>query len=288
MEIEMTTLKKKGVARPACIAGYMRVSTNKQGLKGLGMDAQKEIIDNYVLKEHPKCVDNIKLFIEQESGSKGTKKRPQLKAAFDYCAENNCKLVVAKMDRLSRSVSFISGILDSGIEFSIAEVPGLDSKSPMGKAMLQMMATMAELERSQVQDRTKQSLSQINRRIDKKGHYITKGVPEKGIAGRKITRLGADNVKPGARAAAKVRADAAKLYLEKNAQNIDDVIKVLGTEGKSSLRDIAQALTDRGQLTPREWQKEESTKDTNHPYKAKVKKWQASMVANIKKSMEQK
>ena len=158
----------------------------------------------------------------------------------------------------------------------------------MGKAMLQMMATMAELERSQVQDRTKQSLSQINRRIDKKGHYITKGVPEKGIAGRKITRLGADNVKPGARAAAKVRADCAKLYLEKNSQNIDDVIKVLGTEGKTSLRDIAKALTDRGQLTPREWQKEESTKDTNHPYKAKVKKWQASMVANIKKSMEQK
>ena len=285
MEI-ILKMAKKGKVKTYCIAAYFRVSSAKQGLKGLGMDYQKKIVDDYVMREHSNCINDVKYFWEQESGASA--KRPVLREAIEYCEENNCKLVVAKMDRLSRSVSFISRILDSKLEFAIAEVPGLDSKSPMGRAMLSMMATMAQLERDNIKDRTKGSLGAINAKIKQDGHYQTKGDPSKGIKGRKIDRLGASNVQPGAIKAAKARAELADKYIEANRSAIEDIVQLLAVKGKTSLRDIASALTKCKVATPREWAKMESSKDyDNKPlYQAKPKKWGASMVQNVKKRLE--
>ena len=88
---------------------YLRVSTQRQGVSGLGLQAQQEIIKNHLKGKEP-----IEEFIEVESGRKS--QRPKLHEALELCKKEKATLIVAKMDRLSRNVSFTSQLLDSGIE----------------------------------------------------------------------------------------------------------------------------------------------------------------------------
>ena len=90
---------------------YLRVSTQRQGYSGLGLEAQREIIRNYLGDTRP-----LFEYIEVESGRKTDKERPQLKEALYQCRTYGAKLIVAKLDRLARNVSFLSALLDSDVE----------------------------------------------------------------------------------------------------------------------------------------------------------------------------
>lgn len=125
---------------------YYRVSTKKQGASGLGLDAQKQTANNF-LKETDYI---IKEFVEIESGKNN--QREQLDEAIKYARNNKYTLLVAKLDRLSRNVSFIFTLRDSGVDFVCADIPDANTLT------IGIFATIAQHEREIISRRTKDAL----------------------------------------------------------------------------------------------------------------------------------
>lgn len=123
-------------------AHYLRVSTDKQGIDGYGIDAQRLAISRYVPAAE---------FIEVESGKR--KDRPELLKALDYCKKQKKTLVVAKLDRLARNVQFVSMLMESKVEFICADMPEAN------KLTIHIMAAMAEHEADMISSRTKAGLA---------------------------------------------------------------------------------------------------------------------------------
>lgn len=126
---------------------YYRVSTDKQGQSGLGLEAQREAVLRFV-GDKPLVSE----FTEVESGKSHTN-RPQLLAALDMCKRKKLTLVLAKLDRLGRNLVFIASLLESGVEFVCCDNPGAN------KMTLQMLSVFAEFEREQTSVRTKAALA---------------------------------------------------------------------------------------------------------------------------------
>lgn len=127
---------------------YLRVSTQKQGYSGLGLEAQREIIKNYLREKKP-----IFEYIEVESGRKTDKGRPKLKEALTQCRTYGAKLIVAKLDRLARNVSFLSALLDSDVEIVFCDF------SQANKMVLNILASISQYEAELISTRTRQALA---------------------------------------------------------------------------------------------------------------------------------
>jgi DNA invertase Pin-like site-specific DNA recombinase len=143
---------------------YYRVSTDRQGKSGLGLDAQKEAVQQRLNGGRWQLVGE---FIEIESGKRA--KRPKLDAALAACKKNKAKLIVAKLDRLSRNVSFLLKLIDSGVEVLFADLPELNGA--MGRFMMTTMASVAELEAGLISERTKAALKAAKARGVTLGRY---------------------------------------------------------------------------------------------------------------------
>ena len=145
-----------------CVA-YYRVSTTKQGNSGLGLEAQQEAVRSY-LGAHPDVE-----FKEIESGKKND--RPELEAAIREAKLRDCKLVIAKLDRLSRDVGFLFKLKDdltkAGVEVVAADMPDILSNT----LMLSVMAGFAQHEREMISKRTKDALAAAKARGVKLGGY---------------------------------------------------------------------------------------------------------------------
>lgn len=128
---------------------YFRVSTDRQGVSGLGLDAQRDAVERYV---HQAGGALVATYTEIESG-KSHKNRPQLQAALDECRRRKARLVIAKLDRLARNVAFIAGLMEAGVEFRAVDMPEAN------KLMLHMMAAFAEHERDAISQRTRAALA---------------------------------------------------------------------------------------------------------------------------------
>ena len=126
---------------------YLRVSTKRQEVSGLGMNSQKLMIVNYI-KNHGGCL--LHEFVESESGSHDD--RPELRRAISTSKNSNGTLIVAKLDRLSRSVSFISQLMDSKVKFVCADMPEANEFT------LHIFAALAQQERKYISERTKAAL----------------------------------------------------------------------------------------------------------------------------------
>lgn len=133
---------------------YYRVSTNRQGQSGLGLEAQKEAVTRYLNGGDWEIIDE---YTEIESGKKSNN-RPQLHAALAACKKYHATLIIAKLDRLARNVFFISGLMESGIEFVAVDNPNAN------RLMLHMLAAFAEHEREQISQRTKDALAAARER----------------------------------------------------------------------------------------------------------------------------
>ena len=131
---------------------YYRVSTAKQGHSGLGLAAQREAVARYLSGNGWEIIAE---FTEVESGTRGD--RPELEKALAAARLHRCPLVVAKVDRLTRSVSFLSRLLEAGVEVRFADLPAIEG--PTGRFMLQQMAAVAELEAGLISSRTKAALA---------------------------------------------------------------------------------------------------------------------------------
>ena len=137
---------------------YFRVSTDKQGVSGLGMDGQAAAVARYVAGVGGEVVD---VFREVESGKRDD--RPQLEAAMERCRRLKATLLIAKLDRLARRVSFITKLMEGGVEIVACDMPAAN------KAMLQMMAVFAEFEHDQISERTKAALAAAKARRARAG-----------------------------------------------------------------------------------------------------------------------
>src|ERR1044071_4967039 len=141
---------------------YYRVSTSKQGASGLGIEAQRSAVARYV---HDGRV--IQEFTEVESGRRNH--RPQLDRALASARLHRVPLVVAKVDRLTRSVAFLSRLLEAGVDVRFADLPAIEG--PTGRFILQQMAAVAELEAGMISKRTKDALAAAKARGKKLGGY---------------------------------------------------------------------------------------------------------------------
>lgn len=136
---------------------YLRVSTQKQGFSGLGLESQREIIQNYLYDITP-----ISEFIEVESGRKNN--RPKLKEALDLCRKTGATLIVAKLDRLARNVSFLSNLLENDVEIVFCDFPQAN------KMVLHILAAISQYEAELIATRTKQALAAKKVRGSKLGN----------------------------------------------------------------------------------------------------------------------
>lgn len=130
---------------------YFRVSTQKQGLSGLGLEAQQHAVSNYLMDGDSELVATF-TEIETGKGANALEKRPELRKALEACRKNGATLIIAKLDRLARNVHFVSGLLETGCDFIAADMPHAN------KVMIQMHAVMSEWERDQISSRTKSAL----------------------------------------------------------------------------------------------------------------------------------
>jgi DNA invertase Pin-like site-specific DNA recombinase len=137
---------------------YLRVSTDKQGITGLGMDAQREAVTRYAEGRGTILAE----YVEVETGKKSD--RPQLMAALDDCRKHRATLVIAKLDRLARNVHFISGLMNSDVEFVAVDMPTAN------RLTIHILAAVAEHEREMISERTKAALAAAKARGVKLGN----------------------------------------------------------------------------------------------------------------------
>ncbi|MEQ8862819.1 MAG: recombinase family protein [Thalassobaculum sp.] len=131
---------------------YFRVSTDRQGRSGLGLDAKREKVRAFLGEGYPPVAE----FTELESGKKAD--RPELRRAIAEARRRDLPLVVAKIDRLARDVRLFLDVLDQGVDLRFAELPELPTGAA-GRFMLQQFAAVAELERGLISERTNAALS---------------------------------------------------------------------------------------------------------------------------------
>jgi len=131
---------------------YYRVSTQRQGASGLGLDAQRVLVERY-LSERAKTAIGEFCEVETGKGANALDKRPQLRLALELCKRTGATLLIAKLDRLARNLHFVSGLIETGVDFIAADMPNAN------KVMIQMHAVMSEWERDQISDRTKAALA---------------------------------------------------------------------------------------------------------------------------------
>jgi len=210
---------------------YYRVSTDRQGQSGLGLDSQRDAVKRYLDgKGYPPFAE----FQEVESGTRNA--RPKLEDALALCRLHGASLVVAKMDRLTRNAAFLNKILESGVEIVFLDMPILGS-GPVNKYLLQNMASIAELEAGLISQRTKAALAAAKARGKVLG----------GDRGQKPTRQALEA--------------AVKVKRERSLQNAKDTMNVIhreiGSIGHLGLSEVARMLNEKNVPTPKKngvWQ----------------------------------
>ena len=193
---------------------YLRVSTQRQGTSGLGLQAQQEIIRNYLNGDSP-----IAEFIEVESGRKSD--RPKLHKALELCKKKKATLIVAKMDRLSRNVAFTSQLLDSGIEIVFCDFPKAN------RLVLTIISAISEYEVGLIRQRTKAAL-QV-----KKEQGCQLGKPENLMRNldRAIANSRKTNQEKALNNANNKRAVAIQRGLVNKTSNMSEMARMLNAEG---------------------------------------------------------
>jgi DNA invertase Pin-like site-specific DNA recombinase len=199
---------------------YLRVSTDRQGISGLGIEAQRAAVADYLNGGRWKLITE---FVEVESGKKAD--RPQLEAALAACRLHGAKLVIAKLDRLSRDAYFLLGLRDAGVDFVAADMPNAN------RLTVGIMAMVAEDEGQRISARTKAALAAAKARGTKLGGRR----PRKNGNGELVT-IDADMRALGIAARQRVAAD--------RASDIAPTIRSLQAAGATSLRAIAKGLND--------------------------------------------
>jgi DNA invertase Pin-like site-specific DNA recombinase len=200
---------------------YLRVSTQRQGKSGLGLEAQREAVETYLNGGRWTLVQEV---VEVESGKRND--RPKLADALRLCRLRKATLIIAKLDRLARNVHFISGLMESGVDFVAVDFPQAN------RLTVHILAAVAEHEAVAISARTKAALAATKARGTKLGgrRWAVETVAAKGNA---------------------ASATARALRASKRASDVLPVVESIKASGAKSLRQIAAALNEQGIATPR-------------------------------------
>jgi DNA invertase Pin-like site-specific DNA recombinase len=193
---------------------YYRVSTTKQGINGLGMDAQRDAVARYLNCGDWKLIGE---FAEVESGKRNN--RQEMEKAIALCRKEGATLLIAKLDRLARNAAFLLNLRDSGVDFIAVDMPHAD------KFTVGIMALVAEKERDMISQRTRDGLAAARRRGIKLGNPR----PAQALKGAQAANLAS--------------ADA-------YARRLVPVVQEIRAAHVTALRQIAQCLNARGYKTP--------------------------------------
>ena len=151
----------KSSVLPKLFVAYYRVSTQRQGASGLGLEAQKVAVAQYLKGVGALLAEFTE--VETGKGSNALKKRPQLRQALEECKRRDAVLVIAKLDRLARNVHFVSGLMESRVRFVACDLPEANELT------LHVMAAFAEHEAKRISERTKEALARAKARGTKLG-----------------------------------------------------------------------------------------------------------------------
>jgi len=201
--------------------GYYRVSTDRQGRSGLGLDAQRSAVAGYLDGGNWTLLDT---FTEVESGRRND--RPELVKALDLCRRRKATLVIAKLDRLARNVAFIANLMDADVDVVAVDMPEAN------RFTLHIMAAMAEHEAALVSQRTKAALKAAKAR----GRALGWSIPSRRGEQAQASLKG-------------VLGNRAKA--DQHAANVLPVIRDIERAGVTTLQGIAEALNARGIRTAR-------------------------------------
>ena len=194
---------------------YHRVSTDRQGKSGLGLEAQRKAILDYL---NGGAWELVAEFVEVESGKHSDRK--QLVAALDACRKHKAKLVIAKLDRLSRNLAFIATLMESGVEFIAVDNPHAN------KLTVHILAAVAQHEREMISERTRAALQAAKARGRKLGNPRLAEAAARGV-------------------------EALKAGADRFAANVLPVIREIQAAGVTSANAIAGRLNERGVKTAR-------------------------------------
>jgi DNA invertase Pin-like site-specific DNA recombinase len=218
---------------------YYRVSTARQGKSGLGLDAQRAAVATYLNGGDWQITAE---FTEVESGKRPD--RPELDKALAAARLHRASLVVSKVDRLTRSVAFLSRLLEAGVDVRFADLPQIEGAT--GRFLLQQMVAVAELEAGMISKRTKDALAAAKQNGKRLGGYRRKIVRVE-TNGKKIYGdVVCGSAKGRAKAIAAITGRAST-----RAADIAPTIAELQAGGATSLRAIAAGLNARGIPTAR-------------------------------------
>lgn len=198
---------------------YLRVSTQRQGQSGLGIEAQREIVQKHLGDSWEVVAE----FTEFESGKRSDRKRKELRAALEYCKANGATLVIAKIDRLTRNLAFLTRLLEEGVPVIACDIPQMHNPAAT-KFVLQLMANIAEYEAELISDRTKKALAVKKAR----GDVLGTPAPEKG---------------------SKLGGTATKEAVQEWAEDLRPIVQDLRKYGCDTLQKVAQGLEARGAKT---------------------------------------
>jgi DNA invertase Pin-like site-specific DNA recombinase len=201
---------------------YLRVSTDKQGRSGLGLEAQREAVLRYLNGGQWKLLAE---YVEVESGKRNS--RPQLQAAISHAKATGAKLVIARLDRLARNLHFVSSLQERGVDFVAADMPDAN------RLTVHIIAAVAESVGRAISENTKTALAAAKARGVKLGN--PNGA--RALRGKQIGN---------ADAVAQVKANAAQ-----RASDLAGIVSTLQASGLTSVRSIAGALNDQGIPAPR-------------------------------------
>ncbi len=210
---------------------YLRVSTARQGRSGLGLEAQRKAVADYLNGGDWKLLAEV---VEVESGK--LTDRPKLAEALRLCRVHNATLVIAKLDRLSRDAHFLLGLEKAGVDFVAADMPHAN------RLTVGIMAMVADEERRAISKRTKEALAAAKARGVRLGGIRPRHVEQWGDKGNlpAVSHLGRNSSR-----AMRVQKAAAR------AADLAPIIAEIRASGRKSLRQIAAALNERGVQTPR-------------------------------------
>lgn len=210
---------------------YLRVSTEKQGRSGLGIEAQRKAVTDYLNGGRWNLITEV---VEHESGKRAD--RPKLAEALRLCRLHGATLVIARLDRLSRNAAFLLNLRDAGVRFVAADMPEAN------EMVVGIMGVVAQAERERISKNTKAALAHKREFYDK---LTDKQRQDLRAAGR-ATQLGGNRgVIPSAQAQAKGGA-AMKAKAQHQAADLLPVIAEIRAAGASSLQQVANALNERG------------------------------------------
>ena len=196
---------------------YLRVSTQKQEQSGLGLEAQRKTVEDYLNGDNWTLIEEL---VEIESGKNN--RRPKLVEAIDLCKASGATLIVAKIDRLTRDAAFLLNLKDAGINFIAADMPEAN------RLTIGIMALVAEQEREAISKRTKDALAVAKARGVQLGAYRD---------GRFVGRIGT------AEDAKKASEARTALYRRRAVERLP-ILQKVDPDGSMSLQRIAQLLNN--------------------------------------------